>query len=103
MNEDGKGWDVYLLTLNDREVRRLSQNRWNSVRSIAWQSDGSKLILGADAQTPDGSEFQLCEVSVADGKVSRLVTDLLAYTSNLSMQKSSRSIKMSDHQQLFKL
>jgi Tol biopolymer transport system component len=85
VNGDGDGWGVYLVTLNDREVRRVSQNRWNSVRSIAWQSDGSKLIIGADDQTPDGSEMQLYEVAVADGKVSRLVTDLLSYTSPISV------------------
>jgi Tol biopolymer transport system component/DNA-binding winged helix-turn-helix (wHTH) protein len=85
MNEDGDGWDVYLVTMNDREVQRVSQNRWSTIRSIAWQSDGSKLIVGANEQTPDGSEMQLYEVVMADGRVSRLVTDLLSYTSPISI------------------
>jgi serine/threonine protein kinase/Tol biopolymer transport system component len=76
--------------VSDGRELTLSQ-RWGSVDSIAWLSDGKGLVITAADQAPIVSKTQIWQVSYPDGRTARITNDLNSY-SGISLSTDSSAL-----------
>lgn len=70
-------YDIFAVAAANGEVKRLTNRAWGYIRSLAWLSDNSGLIVVA--QSEGSTHLQLWFVSYPDGEVRHLVSDLNLY------------------------
>jgi dipeptidyl aminopeptidase/acylaminoacyl peptidase len=72
VDRDGKNSPIYLIDLQTRKVRQLSDAKWR-ISSFAWAPQGDRLILSAnDAPLPDWMADRVYALGVGDGKMREL-------------------------------
>src|SRR5207237_1220405 len=78
---------VAVRVMDGRETR-LTAQRWQFIRSLAWLSDGRRLVMLARDQT---SPSQIWYLSYPGGEARRITNDLQTYRS-LSLTADSRTL-----------
>ena len=79
---DNRRWHVYLASLEDRSVRRLTEGEYHE-QSIAWSPSGEEILFVSNRGT-DGDRvhnYDLFAVRVADGTIRQIThTESVEYT-----------------------
>jgi len=84
----GNVFNLSELSIKDKTERKLSSQNWSLINSVAWQSDGSALLVSAIA--PSFAFFQVWRVAYPSGEAKQLISDLNQYSS-LSVKGDSKS------------
>ncbi len=90
-SSDSRGFYSRLveISVTDGAERPITTQRWRWIGDLAWTTDGSNLLITANAQ--EGEPIQIWEITSANGNARRLTTDLNNY-SGLSLTADSSAL-----------
>ena len=76
-SDTNTNYDIFTIAVAEGSVKRLSSGSWSLIRTMAWLTDGTGLIVVGQSEALTQSQLWL--VSYPDGEVRHLVSDLNAY------------------------
>ncbi len=74
---EGVNREVFLVGVNDGNIRQLTEQKFRGINGIAWLGDGTGLTMIAAKRTEVNA--QMWHVSVSDGSVRRINASLTSY------------------------
>jgi Tol biopolymer transport system component/DNA-binding winged helix-turn-helix (wHTH) protein len=83
-SESGGRYEVFVVSVADGQIKRLTSMAWRDLLNIAWLPDGSGLVVVAEAQD-EWDNVQLWHVSTINGTANKIAPDLEAYGSSISV------------------
>jgi Tol biopolymer transport system component len=84
--------DIEEVNVSDKSTRKILSGRWREIRSIAWLSDSSGLVITArDRASLPSAPVQIWHVSYPEGQAQKVTNDVNAYV-GVSLTSDARSI-----------
>lgn len=90
--EDPTTLQLFTVTISNGDVRPLSPDGWNFIRSTAWLKDGSGILLIGEQKTSDDGRWQIYHVSYPDGTAQQFNPDLNSYGSCLNLSADGKTL-----------
>jgi len=90
---------LFLLSVDNGQLKQLSTLPWKTIGRIAWLKDGSGILTIAAQPGPDEAS-QIWLVSYPGGEVRRVVNDLNTYDFDLSIAADSSVALTTTHRQI---
>lgn len=90
---------IYVVHLDNREIKPLPDAQWRTIDSISWLSDGSGLAVVAQGLGKQDTN-QLWHVAYPSGRVSSITKDLATYNIGLGVSDDARSFLLVRLQQI---
>ena len=98
-NADQTVAGIFLLNLNNAELKPLTGSLWRELERMVWLKDGSGLIaVAASAGTQEGRQVWFIELP--SGVARRITNDLTSYDIGLSVTSDSKNLLAVEHQQI---
>jgi DNA-binding winged helix-turn-helix (wHTH) protein/Tol biopolymer transport system component len=86
-----EGIELFVVTVEDGEVRPLAGVEWDGVRATEWLKDETGLLAVA-SEKDLWADSQIYHVSYPDGAVRHVNPDLIAYSSSLKLASDNSTL-----------
>lgn len=90
--DDPSTLQLFTVNVSNGNVRQLSAEGWNYIRSTAWLKDGSGILLIGEPKTSNVGRWQIYHISYPDGAAQPFNPDLNSYGSCLTMSADGKNL-----------
>ncbi|MGI8788182.1 MAG: winged helix-turn-helix domain-containing protein [Pyrinomonadaceae bacterium] len=92
LGDEAETLQLFTANVSNGDVRLLSTDGWNFIRSTAWLKDGSGILLVGEQKTSDDGRWQIYHISYPDGAARQFNPDLNSYGSSLNLSADGKTL-----------